>query len=158
MKYRQIETSFWNDGYILELTSKEREFFIYLFTNDRVNMVGIYELPDRTIRATLGATLEELEAMKKKFEMDGKYHFFNGWVFVDNFFEHNKYSSAKPVVLSYIKEFNSIPQKILGRFLRNMRLFFKPTIISDVITIDVKEDKIEARSSREDVNPEDVPF
>ena len=102
MKYRQINTNFWDDGYILELTDKEKLFFLYIFTNPKVNMVGIYELPDRIIISTLGATLGKVSGLKKKFERDKKFSFYKGWVFIHNFSVHNHYSSAPNVVKTWM--------------------------------------------------------
>lgn len=171
MKYRQINTDFWEDGYILELTSKERDFFIYLFTNPKVNMVGIYELPDRIICSTLGATLDELKKMKAKFETDRKYFFFKGWVFVNNFSRHNKYSSAPNIIKTYLHDFNSIPQDVLNHFFTVLKLEYKPTIENKSIVIvmdnvNVKEGRgyprgyprIEAKDTEERVNPDDLPL
>jgi len=128
MKHRQIKTSFWEDGYTLKLSKIEKLFFIYLFTNPKVNMVGIYELPDILILPTLGCTLEELEKMKQKFEKDEKYFFYDGWVYINNFSKHNKYSSAQNVVDSYLRDFNSIPIEVLNHFLVVKKLNYIPTI------------------------------
>ena len=167
MKYRQIKTDFWEDSYILELSSKEREFFIYLFTNPKVNMVGIYELPDRIVRSTLGYTLDELARFQKKLQSDNKYYFFKNWVFVNNFSEHNKYSPAPNVVKTFIKDFNSIPQNVLNHFFRTLKLDYQPTIENKdiVIVMDkvmVKEGtpypRIEAKDMNEQVDPDTIPL
>lgn len=167
MKYRQIETCFWEDGYILELTPAEKLCFIYLFTNDKVNLCGIYELPDRIICSTLGATLEELTDFKNKFTKDNKYAFYKGWVFINNFADHNKYSPAPNVVKSFLKDFNSVPQEVLNYFLNNLKLNYKPPIDNEdiVMVMDkvmVKEGRgyprIEAKSVNEDIDPSTIPI
>ncbi len=176
MKYRQIATRIWEDGYTLDLNDKEFRAFVYFFTNHKVNMVGIYELPDRIIRSTLGATLEELNKIKKKFETDRKYFFFNGWVFINNFHKHNHYSSVPTVIDTYLDDFNNIPQDILKHFLVKLKLAYTPTIIkkdkvtkqNSVMVMVMVMDKygspyprIEAKSietMNEDVNPEDIPI
>ena len=112
MKYRQIETKFWEDGYILELTNKEREFFLYLFTNPKVTLCGIYELSDKTIIYTLGCTLAELAAFKSKFQLDRKYAFYKGWVYVINFHKYNSFSPATNIIKAFLKDFNSIPSEM----------------------------------------------
>lgn len=128
MKQRQIATTFWEDGYTLELTDQEKVFFIYLFTNSKVNMIGIYELPDRLIYPTLGCTLQDLKRMKEKFEQDKKFAFFDGWIFINNYADYNSYSPVVNVVNAYVKDFNSIPQKILIHFLHTLKLPFSPTV------------------------------
>lgn len=133
MKYRQIKTSFWEDGYTLKLSSLEKLFFLYLFTNPKVNMVGIYELPDVLILPTLGCTVDELNSMKDRFERDSKYFFHDGWVFINNFTKHNRYSSAPNIVDAYIKEITSIPQSVMQHFLNNKNLSYTPPIENNVI-------------------------
>jgi len=179
MKYRKINTNFWDDGYILGLSDKEKLLFLYLFSNSKVNMVGIYELPDVIISSSLGASLGELEKMKKKFEADRKYFFYKGWVFVANYSEHNHYSTVTNVVNTFIKDFNLIPQEILNYFFRILKLPYTPTIknksggevIVIVMDIVIVKDtrgyargysrtepykRIEAKTIEERVNPEDI--
>jgi len=167
MKYRQIKTDFWEDGYVLELTDKEKLLFLYLFSNDKVNMVGIYELPDRVISSTLGATLGELTEIKKKFEADKKYYFYKGWVYINNYSEHTHYSSAPNVVKTFIKEFNSIPPEVRSHFIVSLKLNYILPIETHtlVMVMDKVMDKypspyprIEPVGGEERVNPDDVPL
>ena len=133
MKYRQIKTSFWEDGYTLKLSHLEKVLFLYLFTNPKVNMTGIYELPDVLICPTLGCTVDELNQMKKKFEQDEKYYFYDGWVYINNFSKHNKYSSAQNIIDSFMRDLNAIPPKVLRYFLNAKNLNYIPTIDDKVI-------------------------
>lgn len=171
MKYRQLKTNFWEDTYILDLTVKEKIFFIYLFTNTKVNMCGIYELPDKTIRYTLDLTLDEINEIKAKFENDNKYYFHKGWVFIANFTSHNIYSSAKPVIVSFMNDFNTIPGEIRNHFFNVLKLAYEIPIKGyEQILVMVKDkdndkDKyprhypsIEAIRKDERVNPEDIPL
>jgi len=128
MKYRQIKTSFWEDGYTLKLSHLEKVLFLYLFTNPKVNMVGIYEMPDILICPTLGCTIDELNQIKKKFEQDEKYYFYDGWVYINNFSKHNKYSSAPNIIESFMNDFRSIPPKVMQHFLNTKNLNYIPTI------------------------------
>ena len=176
MKYRQIATNIWEDNYIFDLNDKEFRAFTYFFTNHRVNMVGIYELPDRIICSTLGATLEELKKIKKKFENDRKYFFFKEYIFINNFHKHNHFSSVPTVMDTYLNDFNNIPQDVLKHFLVNLKLSYTPTIIKkdkvtkrvSVMVMVMVMDKygspyprIEAKSietMNEDINPNDLPI
>ncbi|KKR00147.1 MAG: Phage replication protein [Candidatus Woesebacteria bacterium GW2011_GWB1_39_12] len=177
MKYRKINSNFWEDGYILGLSNEEKLLFLYLFTNSKVNMVGIYELPDVIICSSLGASIEQLSIMKEKLQKDNKYAFYKGWVFVNNFSEHNHFSTVTNVLETYLKDFNAIPQEILNYFFHTLKLDYIPTIKNkkgnEVIVIDmdiviVKDTRgytrtepykrIGARTIEERVNPDDVPI
>lgn len=138
MKYRQIATSFWEDGYTLKLSALEKLFFIYLFTNPKVNMVGIYELPDPLILPILACSLDDLSKLKTKFEADRKFFFYDGWIYINNFVKYNRYSSAPNVINSFIQDFNKIPQKILNYFITDKQLNYIPTVIGKDNSVMVK--------------------
>jgi len=136
-------------------------------------MVGIYELPDRIACSTLGATLEEWEKIKTKFESDRKYFFYRGWVYINNFHKHNAYSAIPNVIQTFLADFNSIPQDVLHYFLTKLGLNYTPTIIkkdkatkqNTVMVMVIVMDKygspyprIEAKSLLEDINPADLPI
>ena len=140
MKYRQIETNFWEDNYIITLTNLERLFFLYLFTNPKVNMCGIYELPDKIICYTLDLTLSDLGLLKAKLEKDNKFYFYRGWVFIINFSKHNMYSPAKPVVASFVKDYNNIPSYIKQYFLIDLYLPYEfPIKDADKVIVKYKD-------------------
>jgi len=166
MKYRQIKTSFWEDGYILDLTPDEKLLFIYLFTNNKVNLCGIYELADRTIHYTLGLTLAEITKHKTKFEKDGKFIFHKNWVFIVSYCEHNIYSSAQPVVHSFATEFNLIPTAIKQYFFEKSPApyIFPIKNFDEVLTYDnvkvkvmVKDKYGRATLGKEDIDPDTIP-
>src|ERR1035437_4628996 len=111
---------------------------MYLFTNDHVNLCGVYELPDKYIVPTLGVTLDQLAEFKTKFQKDNKYAFYNNWIYIINFSEHNKYSSAMPVIKSFIKDFNSIPDDVYNHFFNDLSLTYISPIenYNNVMVID----------------------
>jgi len=47
--YRQLHTLIWSDSWFVELEPDLKLLFIYLFSNERVLICGLYELPIRTI-------------------------------------------------------------------------------------------------------------
>jgi len=111
MKTRIIYTKFWHDNYISQLTIKEKLLFIYLTTNDQVNLCGIYELLDRYIKFDLGLRQSELDKMKQKFMKDGKFVFIDGWVKIVNYDIYNKFVGEKNEKAKE-KEMSLIPIKI----------------------------------------------
>jgi len=95
MKTRILYTKFWHDNYISGLSIKEKLLFIYLTTNDQVNICGIYELPDRYIKFDLGLRQFELDKIKQKFMEDGKFVFIDGWIKIINHDIYNKFVGEK---------------------------------------------------------------
>jgi hypothetical protein len=70
-----------------------------------------------------------LSKLKKKFEADRKFFFYDGWIYINNFVKYNRYSSAPNVINSFIQDFNKIPQKILNYFITDKQLNYIPTVI-----------------------------
>ncbi len=174
MKHRQFKTDFWRDSYISKLTHIEKNLFIYLFTNDKVNMCGIYELPDRFILTETNTTQEELDSIKKKFAGGFKYFFYKDWIYIANYGEHNRFSTAAPVIEAFEKEFTSIPKDILKYFFR-CSPYKLPIQSTDKVMVMVKgyglyvkyprpypmEEKKILRTEdlhKEDIDPEDLPL
>lgn len=92
MKTRIIYTKFWNDNYVSNLSHKEKLAFLYLLSNEHVNVSGIYELPDRYIKLDLNLTKGELDNIKQKFTEADKFYFIDGWVRIVNFDFYNNFS------------------------------------------------------------------
>ena len=111
MKTRIIYTRFWHDNYISELTPKQKLTFIYLITNEKVNVCGIYELPDKYIKFDLDLKQTELDKIKQKFMNDGKFVFIDGWIKILNYEIYNKFVGEKNKVAKK-KEMSLIPIKI----------------------------------------------
>ena len=47
--YRQIHTCIWKDSWFLELPSDYKLLFIYLFSNERACLAGLYDLSIKVI-------------------------------------------------------------------------------------------------------------
>lgn len=82
MKTRIIHTKIWEDDFFKKLSKPARYLFMYLITNYRINLCGIYELSDEIIIFETGLKKKGLEKLKK--EMDSKVKFFENWVYVVN--------------------------------------------------------------------------
>ena len=52
--YRQVQTSYWQDAFVLDLTPEEKFFYMYLMTNSKTTQCGIYELPKKVIEMETG--------------------------------------------------------------------------------------------------------
>ena len=140
MNYRQISTNFWNDEYIYELSDAELKAFVYFFTNDKVNKVGIYRMPFTYATYLLHLNKAEYIEIQKKFEATRKYFFYNEWVFIPNFHKHNRYSSNIHVVNSYVDEFNRIPNDVITYFLKTMNLEYIPPFDLTKINFEILKD------------------
>lgn len=91
-KYRQVQSSFWHDKFVLRLTPEERYFYLYLMTNPRASACGIYELPIQLAEVETGYNRETVEKLMARFIEYGKilYDADNGEVMLTNWIRHNE--------------------------------------------------------------------
>ena len=95
--YRQIHTSIWKDGWFLDLPPDQKLLFIYLFSNERASIAGIYELPLKVICFETDLDKKRVVAILKDFIKKGKvlYDFERGLVWVVNLRKYNENPSPK---------------------------------------------------------------
>ena len=70
--FRQVRTSFWQDGFILELKPEEKYFYMYLMTNARTTQCGIFKFVKSLAQFELGCDKETLDRLLKSFKEYGK--------------------------------------------------------------------------------------
>lgn len=66
--YRQAHSRMWSDGWFAELTPQFKLLFMYLFTNERASVSGLYELPVRIIQFETGLDRETILAGFAEFQ------------------------------------------------------------------------------------------
>ena len=108
--YRQLHTHMWSDGWFTELEPDIKLLFIYLFSNERASVCGLYELPVRTISFETGL---DREVIKKGLEVFNKadkvkYDFDKGVVWVKNMLKYQGSSSPK-VKVRIMTDFDAVP-------------------------------------------------
>lgn len=93
-KNRMINTRFWNDSFVVDhLNPLDRYLYLYLLTNDKTNISGIFELPIRVIANETGLDKEEITKMLKRLEP--KVHYRDGWIVIANMIKHQNYKNSK---------------------------------------------------------------
>lgn len=93
-KKRFIDTSFWSDVWVVdELNPLDRYLFLYLLTNERTNIAGIYEISLRTMSYETGIEREEIIRMLKR--LDSRVVYESGWIVLRNAIKNQNYRSPK---------------------------------------------------------------
>lgn len=102
--YRQIQVTFWQDPFILDLTPEEKYFYIYLMTNSKTTQCGVYELPKKVIELETGYNRDTVEKLIKRFVDYGKiqYNSENKEVMILNWLKYN--ITKSPKVISCIRQ------------------------------------------------------
>lgn len=83
---------------------------MYLITNQRINLVGCYQIADRTICFDTGLSQEELD--KAKIDISEKVKFAGNWVYVKNAARLGGYSGKRNEV-AFLREYGEIPQSVI---------------------------------------------
>lgn len=87
--YRQIHTKIWTDDWFLDLTPEHKLLFIYLFSNARSNLSGLYDLPLKVASFESGLSVEAVKAGLERFAADGKVLYEEGWIWIKSLLRYN---------------------------------------------------------------------
>lgn len=116
-----VDVGFWKDEYILNSTPEEKLLFIYLFTNEKVNICGIYQISIKSISVDLWIERDMISNILEKFEADGKIKYSDGFVAIRNFIKYHTKSGNVQIwinlelarmpkdLVDFINLWNSIP-------------------------------------------------
>ncbi len=106
-KLRSVSTAFWSDPFIEDLTPNQKLLFLYLITNDKTNMLGIYELSVRKMSFETGIKKDEIEKGLKVFESLSKVKYIGNYVILVNYMKHQNFNTN--MKKSAIDIYNSLP-------------------------------------------------
>lgn len=109
-KLRSLSTAFWSDPFIEELSPSEKLLFIYLITNEKTNMLGIYESSVKKISFETGIPSNTISEALKKFEAAKKVKYTNNFVILVNFMKHQNFNPN--MMKSAIDVYNSLPNEL----------------------------------------------
>lgn len=161
-KYRAIQTKFWNDPWILELTPEQKYFYIYLLTNPNVTQCGIYEISIRQVeyetgynKDTVNKLLELLEKSKKI-----KYSYKTSEICIINFSKYN-FTLSPQVKTCIIREFADVKDKDLIPYVYGIDTKYRDYVeTKDRLSIDSgeKEKEQEKEEEKEEEKEIDVEY
>lgn len=110
-KQRLINTKFWSDGFVVDqLNPLDRYLFLYLMTNEKTNVSGIYQIPLTVISRETGIDRETLPVMFRT--LAPKVYYFQEWVILKNFVKNQNFESPK-IKIGISNELSDIPKEVL---------------------------------------------
>ena len=115
-KLRSVSTDFWSDPFIEDLKPDEKLVFIYLITNSKTNMLGIYESSISKMSFETGVEKKRLETILKGFEGLGKVKYQNNYVILTNYLKHQNFNTN--MKKSAIDCYNGLPNSLKSSDLR----------------------------------------
>lgn len=111
-KERYIDTRFWDDNYIIKLDPVEKLLFLYFLTNPLTNIAGIYEISTRRIAFDTGIDTEMILNILKRFELDKKIFYKDGWLIICNFPKYQKYERSPRIKDGITLILNQLPDTL----------------------------------------------
>lgn len=95
MKTRILHTKIWSDSWFRRLETTEKVFFLYLISNELVNIIHLYELPISVATMQTNIPVEDLERIREKFQEDNKIDFYGDYVLINNAYKYQYYKGIK---------------------------------------------------------------
>ena len=106
-KLRSVNTKMWSDSWFEELNPTQKLLFIYLITNGKNNMLGVYEISMRKISFETGIDKATIEKALEGFERIGKVKYVNNFIILSNFIKNQSYNTN--MKKSAITTYNELP-------------------------------------------------
>jgi hypothetical protein len=111
-KQRMISTAFWDeDEWRQTLDPNQSYFYLYLLTNPKVSLCGIYRILLGHMKLETGLPAETIAACLKKLQDEKKIICKDGWIILLNRRKHNKNTSPK-ISRGIERELEDIPDEI----------------------------------------------
>lgn len=95
---RVVDTEFWEDDKVEEMTPEEKYFWLYLLTNPYTKQLGIYKITRKQMSFHLGYDVETVSKLLDRFE--NKYNLIRyeeNEIAIKNFLRHSILKGGKPV-------------------------------------------------------------
>jgi hypothetical protein len=109
VKTRIIQTRFWKDEYVKQLSTEEKLVFLFLLSNETVNLVGTYQVYPQEIALWCDISVQKATQCLEKFTEDRKFFYKNGWIKIINYEKYQNYGGGTQQK-AYEKELEQIPE------------------------------------------------
>mgnify|MGYP001340674963 CR=1 FL=1 len=112
--YSQVYKTFWQDNFVLSLPFQEKAFYIYLFTNAKINLTGIYETSLAVMEFETGLSEKVILNLLDKFEQYGKVKFSKDTseICITNYIKYNLNRSPR-TLKAFERQLNQVKDKSL---------------------------------------------
>jgi len=101
--YRQIHTCIWKDSWFIDLASDHKLLFIYLFSNERANLAGLYDLSLKVIAFETDLDQDTIMEALGIFATADKVLYRGGMVWVPNLLRHNARNITSPKIQAHLR-------------------------------------------------------
>lgn len=108
--YRPVDIEFWQDEFVLELSSEQKLTYIFLLTNRRTTQCGIYNIGLTIAQLELQFSEEKIKEHLKFFQEKGKllYNHENKEIMLLNWYKYNNTHNHKNIRICINKELKRV--------------------------------------------------
>lgn len=112
-KQRIIKDEMWDDEWFFDLDPIEKLVWIFLLTNNRCNIAGVYKLNQKWAARIVGLDSELLPKIINRFVENKKIYLDSEWVVIINFTKHQAENPSVKQGICRVLE--SVPRDVLDR-------------------------------------------
>lgn len=143
MKYTPVHAKLWADSWFRQLNALDRYLFLYLLTNGRSELTGIYELPMDLMAAESGIDERDLRLTMLP-RLEPKIYYREGWVMVVNYQKYRT-SDSPQLIKGIQKTIEALPSHI-----KEMAISYGYDMHMVSIPYDTRLDKIRLKNTESD--------
>lgn len=109
-KQRTVTDEIWSDEWFYSLSAKHKLVWLYLLTNEKCNVAGVYKLNREWASKALKLSKAQLEGVLNDFRGDFRAIYFEDWIILVNFYKHQSKSPKIKAGVSRI--LNELPRQL----------------------------------------------
>ena len=122
IKLRSVNTKFWDDPFVEELSPSEKLLFLYLLTNPLTNLLGIYEITIKRISYDTGLTQEMVRKGLERFGKAEKVFCEENFIVLLNFLKNQNLNSNMKI--SVKRDYDKLPNSLKIKYALNDKEWF----------------------------------
>lgn len=130
-KQRIIKDEIWDDEWFYDLDPSEKLIWIFLLTNPRANIAGVYQINLRWMANLTGFDKDVIKTTLERFEKAGKILVKSSWMVVLNFHKHQ--SNNPKVESGVIRILSSLPLEIKRLLPMDSLCIAYPTLLNSTL-------------------------
>jgi len=119
---RIVDTGFWSDEKVMNFSPEDKYFWLFLLTNEYTTQLGIYYLPIKKAAFDLGYSVETVETLIERFEIEYDLIRFSettNEVAIKNYLLYSVVKGGKPVYDCLLKDQMQVRDKSLLAYVYN---------------------------------------
>lgn len=120
---RVVGTAFWDDEKVVnDFTPEDKYFFLYLLTNPRSSMLGVYKLVPKLAAFEMGYSVDAVNTLIERFETKHQVIRYNREtceVAIKNYLKHSIVKGGKPIYDRLVADLKQVTDKSLFQYIRD---------------------------------------